>query len=233
MNIVLRACVALVLIGTLAGCSDSPEDKLGNIFKDHLIKAQQGDANAQLQVGLRYDWGEGVGKDVNQAATWYQKSAVQGLANAQFLLGDCYAKGEGVAKNDTQSVSWYRKAAEQGHGMSQYNLGFSYEQGIGVTKDMAQAILWYQKSARTDFAPALKKMGDIYASGAGVPKNTVEAYAYWNLAQSQHYAAKKNISDLEKNLSSDDLAAGQKRSSELRKEIIRPQRPYPIRPYVR
>ena len=94
-------------------------------------KAEAGDAESEVELGLRYDKGEGVVKDHAEAAKWYRKAAEQNYAEAQYNLGVCYYKGEGVAKDQAEAVKWYRKAAEQNLAKAQYNLGVCYERGDG------------------------------------------------------------------------------------------------------
>ncbi len=77
-------------------------------------KAKAGDAESQVQLGLRYDQGEGgVAKDLVEAAKWFRKSAEQNYAKAQYNLGVCYDNGQAVAKDQAEAAKWYRKAAEQ------------------------------------------------------------------------------------------------------------------------
>src|SRR5436190_9384167 len=74
-------------------------------------KAEAGDAESEVELGRRYDKGEGLVKDRAEAVKWYRKAAEQNLANAQYSLGVCYAHGEGVVKDQMEAVKWYRKAA--------------------------------------------------------------------------------------------------------------------------
>ena len=53
----------------------------------------QGNATAQLNLGLRYGRGEGVAQDYTQARFWYRKAADQGNALAQGNLGVMYSRG--------------------------------------------------------------------------------------------------------------------------------------------
>ncbi len=62
-------------------------------------KAEAGDAESEVELGRRYDKGEGVVKDHTEAAKWYRKAAEQNLADAQYNLGVCYEHGEGVMKD--------------------------------------------------------------------------------------------------------------------------------------
>jgi len=98
------------------------------------VKAEAGDAESEVELGLRYDKGAGVVKDHAEAAKWYRKAAEQNHAEAQYNLGVGYYKGEGVAKDQAEAVKWYRKAAEQNLANAQYNLGVCYAHSEGVVK---------------------------------------------------------------------------------------------------
>ena len=107
--------------------------------------AQQGDAEAQFNLGVMYSNGQGVTQDYRQAAAWYQKAANQGDERAQFNLGVLYANGQGVTQNDQQAFAWYQKAANQGDAKAQFNLGLMYSNGRGVAQDYRQAKALLQK----------------------------------------------------------------------------------------
>ncbi len=93
--------------------------------------AEQGDADAQYNLGVMYDNGRGVRQDDGEAVKWYRKAAEQGVADAQHNLGHAYANGRGVPQDHGEAVKWYRKAAEQGNAMAQVNLGVMYAKGEG------------------------------------------------------------------------------------------------------
>jgi len=116
-------------------------------LREWLPLAQQGDADAQRNLGLMYEKGEGVPQDYAQAVQWYRWAAEQGHANAQFFLGRMYNKGEGVPQDYAQGVQWYRRAAEQGNADAQNNLGLMYDTGQGVPQDYQQAYFWYNLAA--------------------------------------------------------------------------------------
>ena len=77
-----------------------------------LSCAEDGDPQAQNNLGILYEHGEGVPEDDVQAAHWYRLAAEQGLALAQSNLGLMYDKGEGVPKDAAEAVRWFRLAAE-------------------------------------------------------------------------------------------------------------------------
>ena len=77
--------------------------------------AEQGDADAQYNLGFSYNLGLGVSQDYTEAVKWYRKAAEQGHADAQYNLGCCYGLGQGVPQSFSEAVKWFRKAAELGH----------------------------------------------------------------------------------------------------------------------
>ncbi len=105
--------------------------------------ADRGNAIAQNNLGLIYDYGKGVAQDYAEAAKWYRKAADQGYVRAQSNLGVMYDKGWGVAQDYGEALRWYRKAADQGYALAQDNLGTMYHFGTGVTRDYVQAHMWF------------------------------------------------------------------------------------------
>ena len=59
-------------------------------------QAEQGDAEAQSNLGSMYATGRGVPQDEAEAVRWYRLAAEQGLAVGQSNLGSMYAEGRGV-----------------------------------------------------------------------------------------------------------------------------------------
>lgn len=104
--------------------------------------AEQGNANAQHNLGVMYDFGRGVPQDVAEAARWYRAAADQGNVQAQFNLGMMYDFGDGVSEDDAEAVRWYRLAAEQGMAQAQINLGLMYGSAWLVTRDYVAAHMW-------------------------------------------------------------------------------------------
>ena len=119
-------------------------------FSEWKPLADQGDADAQSNLGVLYENGKGVLKDYKEAVKWYRKSADQGRASGQHNLGVMYANGKGVLKDDKEAVKWYQKAADQDYALAQNNLGVMYGRGEGVLKNMTQAKYWIQKAYEGD-----------------------------------------------------------------------------------
>ena len=153
-------------------------------FEELKKAAEQGDANAQFNLGVCYEKGDGVEK----AVEWWTKAAKQGHANAQYNLGLAYDNGRGVEKDLKEAVKWWTKAAEQGDAVAQYNLGVAYAHGDGVEKDLEEAVKWYKKAAEQGFAGAQCNLGVCYENGDGVEKDLKEAVKWCKKSAEQGIA---------------------------------------------
>lgn len=107
----------------------------------------QGDAEAELQMGLRYAQGDGVVKNPKEAVNWFEKAASHGSAEAQYRYGLALQDGHGVLQDYQASLHWIEQAAQQGHARAQYSFGQMYRAGIGVDVDKARAYLWFNLAA--------------------------------------------------------------------------------------
>ena len=75
-------------------------------LKEWKPLAEQGDVEAQFNLGIMYQNGNGVLKDKTEAVKWYRLSAEQGYASAQYNLGVMYDEGNGVLKDYSEAVKW-------------------------------------------------------------------------------------------------------------------------------
>ena len=61
--------------------------------------AEEGDADAQYNLGVLYFEGQGVPEDRSETIRWFRLAADQGHAGAQYALGVSYREGEGVPED--------------------------------------------------------------------------------------------------------------------------------------
>lgn len=73
--------------------------------------AQEGDAQAQTQVGELYERGIGSVPDHAAAAQWYRRAVAQGDTRAMVNLGSLYERGAGVARDAAQAARLFRQAS--------------------------------------------------------------------------------------------------------------------------
>ena len=82
--------------------------------RETLQLAERGNAQAQFNLGMMYENGQGVRQDYAEALRWYRKAAEQGYAKAQYNLGLMYANGHGVHQDFHLSKEWFGKACDGG-----------------------------------------------------------------------------------------------------------------------
>jgi len=116
------------------------------------VRAEQGDAEAEFDLGTFYDMGYNVPQDATEAARWYRLAAEQGHAFAQFNLGTFYDMGYGVPEDAAEAARWYRLAADQGIAVAQFNLANMYATGRGVPMDVVTTYMWAIIASRIDNA---------------------------------------------------------------------------------
>ena len=128
----------------------------------YKLAVEQGNAEAQNNLGVMYENGQCVAQDYKEAVRWFKLAAEQGNAQAQDNLGSRYVDGQGVAQDYTEAVKWFKLAAEQGNAQAQDDLGFMYYKGQGVAQDYKEAIRWYKLAAEQGNAEAQNNLGVYY-----------------------------------------------------------------------
>jgi len=149
---------------------------------------EQGDVEAQGNLGTAYGLGVGVRKDNAESLRWHTKAAENGNAASQLTLGMDYMSGARVPKDEAEGVKWLRKSAEQGNADGEFWLGAAYYSGAGVAKDTAEALRWYRKAGDQGNAAAAYNLGQAYNLGDGVERDTAEAARWWQKAAEQGLA---------------------------------------------
>ena len=139
------------------------------------LAAEQGDADAQYNLGFAYAVGRSVPRDDAEAVRWFRLAADQGLAEAQFILGFMYAEGRGVPQDDAEAARWHLPAATQGHARAQFSLGLNYAEGRGVQQDRVAAYMWLSLAAAQ--ASAADRNIDVAVRDAVAEQMTAEQIA--------------------------------------------------------
>lgn len=150
----------------------------------NLIKfAEQGDADSQFELGVRYANGDGVTQDYAKAAFWFEKAARQGHETAQYNIAQCYEKELGVVQNYSIAFRWYERAGEQGDIDAIANMALYYYLGQGIPKDYEKAVYYWEISANGGNSRACYNLGICHRDGTGVWKDLYEAEKWLLKAQ--------------------------------------------------
>lgn len=163
-----------------------------NRFAEKLKLAQEGDIEAQSDVGDFYYNGRGVKEDKEKGVEWLEKAASQGNDLAKIRLDTHYlnvyifsflvrtklTKPDQACKIDLPSeqinkfLDWLYKSAESGNIQAQEMSANIYRSGCGVSRDLQKAAFYYEKAAEQNSASAQASLALMYQEGTGVPKST-------------------------------------------------------------
>lgn len=89
------------------------EEFLQSVFDNILQLAEQGNLDAQGDLGIMYYTGLGIPQNYQEAAKWFRLSAEQGEKIAQLNLGNMYDQGLGVPQDVVLAHMWVTLAAAQ------------------------------------------------------------------------------------------------------------------------
>ncbi len=135
-------------------------DNAGEGIESLRQLAEQGHARALYCLGVCYDNGIAVEKDLKKAREYYLLSAQQGFAPAQNDYGiSCISEGN---FNTAEAEKWVRKSAEQGYAPAQFHLAFFYANGVGVKADMHEFLHWIEKAAEQNYKKAKYMLAEFY-----------------------------------------------------------------------
>lgn len=70
--------------------------------------------SAMNNLGTMFEKGLGVERNGEQAAYWYERSAMQGFRSAMYNLGILFAEGDVVAKDVVRGAAWLAAAYDHG-----------------------------------------------------------------------------------------------------------------------
>lgn len=150
--------------------------------------AEQGNSQAQVTLGIMYDYGQGVDKDPAEAMQWYLKAAQQGIPVVQHDVGVKYFQGTGVPRDLEQAAYWWEQSANAGLADSQFNLGLMYYRGLELEQNYRKASELFHKAAEQGHSHAQYSLAVMYAFGQGIEKNYAEALRWFRNSADQGVA---------------------------------------------
>lgn len=195
-GLLARSSLLVLLLATASVAATSySEGKKAYLAKDYSKAlailhplAEQGDSNAQVMLGLMYDYGHGVKADQEQAVDWYTRAARQGLPVVQHDLGVKYFQGKGIKRDYGQAARWWQMAADAGLADSQFNLGLMYYRGLGVDQDLNRAAGLFQQAADQGHANAQYSLAVMYAFSQGLEQDYSTALKLFRQAAAENNA---------------------------------------------
>ena len=188
-------CILALLQYSNAWAASYEEAKKAYLDKDYaqalaILKplAESGNSEAQVTLGIMYDFGHGVAKDPAKAIEWYIKAAEQGIPVVQHDVGVKYFQGQGVEQDYLKAAYWWEQSANAGLADSQFNLGLLYYRGIGLEVDFQKASSLFTAAAEQDHPHAQYSLAVMYAFGQGLDKDYEQALKWFRKSASHDVA---------------------------------------------
>jgi TPR repeat protein len=167
----------------------------------YLRKAYaRGCFSALALLGICYEFGLILEKDVVQAENYYLKAVDNGdyIGAARLAFLKRYGR-PGISmdlalakkyrfkaeENPCLALNWIKNASKKGLAVAQYCLALSFHNSIGLPKNPEQAFFWCEKAAQARLSQAENLLGNMYGEGAGVPIDYNAALNYYMRAASQ------------------------------------------------
>jgi TPR repeat protein len=165
------------------------------------LAGDQGNTQAQYDLGVCYEQGIREGKDAKMAVHFYRLAAAdQGSVKAQFALARCYNEGIGVGKDSKEAEGLCWLAANQGHAEARFILAYYYEKCLINKRPEEEALYLYRLSSSQGIGYASFVLSMHYMSKIrNNPENVKEMVRFAKISANQGYrAAKLNLSGLYK-----------------------------------
>jgi hypothetical protein len=105
--------------------------------------AEQGDADAQFNLGQAYRLGRGVPIDLGAAQLWFERAAAKGHLDAQTTLGLLLFQNG----NHTGAVRWLKAASDKDEPRAMLVYGTALFNGDGVPQDPVQGYAYITRAA--------------------------------------------------------------------------------------
>jgi TPR repeat protein len=147
--------------------------------------AYGGDPRAQFILGVLYDLGYEVSRNLEKAFEWYLKSAMNGQPEGMFLTGLMCKHGVVAEVDEARASMFFNDAAKTGLAAAQLYAGRQSLFGKAEEVDYEKALSWFLKAADQGLAMAEEAAGAMYLAGLGVEADNKRAYEWFLRAANQ------------------------------------------------
>lgn len=149
-------------------------------FRHFLEAAEQGHAEAQLEVAKEYLNDEGnVPVDFEKAVAWLRKSEAQGNLDARANLGWCLANGFGGMRDPVKAEALMRDAAGKGNLLAMSGLARIHSGDVdGFEANQEEVFRWYRAAAELGDRAGQYNLGRSYLHGVGTQIDLTEGWAW-------------------------------------------------------
>lgn len=195
--------------------------------------AELGNAEAQYNYGYFLQSGTAGVKNEQEAVKWYEKSSDNGFNDGHYAMMMAYGNGQGIEQNSEKAFQYALKCANNNDATCMWNVVNCYLTGNGVKPDVSKFKEWIIKLAKLpnpenlalsgNITSARLELANFYKNGEYFEKDNYQSYLWYliyNESKVDFSILKqeeviKEIKELEKNLSKEQLENAQKDAEKL------------------
>ena len=154
-------------------------------YYQQYIEEYAKDASALIHIGLIYEMGMGVPRNIDLAKKYYERATeYDKTGQAYNFLGGIYMNAERTDENERKAVFYLQKAIEQGNANAMWRICYYLHNGRGgLQPDNQRELELLTEASRLGNHEASYQLGLLLENGIeGVPANTEAAVKYFQLA---------------------------------------------------
>ena len=152
--------------------------------------ANQNFSDALYILGLFYQKGIMVHKDINKAIDFLLRAAKKNNSKALYVLGLIYLYGENGQPDINKSIYYLSQSAKLNNIEAEYSLGIIYLTNSSINK----GLFYINKSANSNYWKEQLLLGDFFLAGIHVEKNIEKAIVlYKEVSNTNNSHAKNNL----------------------------------------
>jgi len=164
-------------------------DKYQELSTDELLKlSEQQEPIAWVILGNRYQDGEGVKQNNDEAFKWYKKSADAGEPWGINNLGVAYKNAWGVEKDLERATKLYHQSAKLGWLPAMGSYAYNLRWGLGIEKNIEDAVRWYRLGAERGDSYCQYNLAMYFRDAIGVEADDNKAVYWYQKAAEQNYS---------------------------------------------
>ena len=154
-------------------------------------EALNGDHAAQALLGILYQNGAAVPRDLQKAREWYEIASNNGNPQATYQLGLFYSEGiGGLDKDPDQAYKYFTVASDAGNLSARLNLALLYLVGDAVPRDLDKAVELLESVAEMGLPDAQYILGVALFDGElGIPNKELGMFWLKKAAENHHVSA--------------------------------------------
>ncbi|MES0808447.1 caspase family protein [Roseibium sp. SCPC15] len=135
--------------------------------------ASAGNTRALVSLGLLYELGQGVPKDLSAAREQFEQAYQNGSADGAINLAVSLYTGTGGPRDVQRAITLLEYASSEGAARATFNLGVFAKEGI--YKSPEHAVEFFELAARQGYAEAALAAAAIYDEGFHIEKSPRKA----------------------------------------------------------